>query len=173
MRFIRVSSDIVWHYLGENKRKKSRSKNWPIFDSDLDWRNRPPKPSIQSRDFPTDCNLGVQSFRGNSIPISITAAWDTSIARTTGFVWPVTGSRKNCRVTTVEGLPSSTSLNSSWQVFQHSIIGVPLSGVASSARQDTGNQSQQYCLHIPRNPTVTNSTDRRISSQHPQSALDE
>ena len=42
---------------------------------------------------------------------------------------------------------------------------MPLSGVASSARQDTGNQSQQYCLHIPRNPTVTNSTDRRISSQ--------
>ena len=42
---------------------------------------------------------------------------------------------------------------------------MPLSGVASSALQDTGNQSQQYCLHIPRNPTVTNSTDRRISSQ--------
>ena len=38
---------------------------------------------------------------------------------------------------------------------------------SSSARQDTGNQSQQYCLHIPRNPTVTNSTDRRISSQIP------
>ena len=42
---------------------------------------------------------------------------------------------------------------------------MPLSGVASSARQDTGNQSQHECLHIPRNPTVTNSTDRRISSQ--------
>ena len=84
-----------------------------------------------------------------------------------------TGSRMNCRVTTVEGLPSSTGLNSSWQVFQRSIIGVPLSGVASSARQDTGNQSQHRCLHIPRIPTVTNSTDRRISSQHPQSALDE
>ena len=42
---------------------------------------------------------------------------------------------------------------------------MPLSGVASSACQDTGNQSQQYCLHIPRNPTVTNSTDRLISSQ--------
>ena len=42
---------------------------------------------------------------------------------------------------------------------------MPLSGVAPSACQDTGNQSQQYCLHIPRNPTVTNSTDRRISSQ--------
>ena len=81
---------------------------------------------------------------------------------TIGFV---TGSRMNCRVTTVEGLPSSTGLNSSWQVFQHSIIGVPLSGVASSARQDTGNQSQQPCLHIPRNPSVTNSTDRSISSQ--------
>ena len=53
----------------------------------------------------------------------------------------VTGSRMNCRVTTVEGLPSSTGLNSSRQVFQRSIIGVPLSGVASSARQDTGNQS--------------------------------
>ena len=48
---------------------------------------------------------------------------------------------------------------------------MPLSGVASSARQDTGNQSQQYCVHIPRNPTVTNSTDRRISSQcYPLSA---
>ena len=45
------------------------------------------------------------------------------------------------------------------------MIGVPLSGVASSARQDTGNQSQQYSLHIPRNPTVTNSTDRRTLSQ--------
>ena len=78
----------------------------------------------------------------------------------------VTGSRMNCRVTTVEGLPSSTGLNSSWQVFQHSIIGVPLPGVASSARQDTGNESQHEYLHIPRNPTVTNSTDRRISSQH-------
>ena len=77
----------------------------------------------------------------------------------------VTGSRMNCRVTTVEGLPSSTGLNSSRQVFQRSIIGVPLSGVASSARQDTGNQSPHECLHIPRNPTVTNSTDRRISSQ--------
>ena len=49
----------------------------------------------------------------------------------------VTGSRINCRVTTVEGFPSSTGLNSSRQVFQRSLIGVPLSGVASSARQDT------------------------------------
>ena len=36
-----------------------------------------------------------------------------------------------------------------------------------------GNQSQHECRHILRNPTVTNSTDRRISSQHPQSVLDE
>ena len=77
----------------------------------------------------------------------------------------------NCWVTTVGGLLSSTGLNFSWQISQHSIIGVPLSGVASSARQDTGNQSQQYCLHIPRNPTVTNSTDRRISSQTTNKAL--
>ena len=76
----------------------------------------------------------------------------------------VTGSGMNCRVTTVEGLPSSTGLNSTGQVFQHAIIGVPLPGVASSVRQDTGNQSQHECLHIPRNPTITNSTDRRISS---------
>ena len=77
----------------------------------------------------------------------------------------VTGSRMNCRVTTVEGLPSSNGLNSSWQVFQRSIIRVPLSGIASSALQDTGNPPQHECLQIPGNPTVTNSTDRRISSQ--------
>ena len=35
---------------------------------------------------------------------------------------------------------STTGLNSSWQISQHSTIGVPLSGVASSACQDTGNQ---------------------------------
>ena len=52
-------------------------------------------------------------------------------------VCTVTGNLMNCRVTTVEGLPSSTGLNSCWQIFQRSIIGVPLSGVASSARQDT------------------------------------
>ena len=56
----------------------------------------------------------------------------------------VTDSRMNCRVTTVEALRSSNGLNSSSQVFQHSIIGVPLSNVASSARQYTGNQSQAY-----------------------------
>ena len=46
MRLIRVSSDTVRHYLGEKKRKRVRLKN------------RPPKPSIQPRDFfPKDCNL--------------------------------------------------------------------------------------------------------------------
>ena len=39
------------------KKKRSRLNNWPIFDPDLDWRDRPPKPSILSRDFPKDCNL--------------------------------------------------------------------------------------------------------------------
>ena len=85
----------------------------------------------------------------------------------------VTGSRMNCRVTTVEELSPVVLASIPVDSFQRSIIGVPLSGVASSARQDNGNQSQQYCLHIPRNPMVTNSTDRHISSQHPQSALDE
>ena len=86
----------------------------------------------------------------------------------------VTGSRMHCRVITVEGLPRCTGLNSSWQVFQRSLIGVPVSGVASSTRQDTipVSPGQYECRHIPRNPTVTNSTERRISSQHPQSALD-
>ena len=35
--FIRVSSYMVRHYLGEKEKKKiSRLKNWPIFDPDLD-----------------------------------------------------------------------------------------------------------------------------------------
>ena len=50
---------------------------------------------------------------------------------------------------------------------------MPLSGVASSTRQDTGNQSQHECLRIPRNPTVTKSTDRRISSQSTRICLQE
>ena len=44
----------------------------------------------------------------------------------------VTGSRINCRVTTVEGHWSQFQLTG----FQRSLIGVPLYGVASSARQD-------------------------------------
>ena len=50
----------------------------------------------------------------------------------------VTGSRMNCNVTTVEGLPSSTGLRSSWQISQHSIIGVPLSGVAHQHARTPG-----------------------------------
>ena len=63
----------------------------------------------------------------------------------------VTGSRMNCRVTTVEGLPSSTGLNSS--CFQRPLIGVPLSGVASSARQDT----------IPVSPGISHNMNAGIS----------
>ena len=66
---------------------------------------------------------------------------------------PVAGSRTNCRVTTVEGLPGSTGLNSSLQVFQRSLIGVPLSGVASSARQDT----------IPVSPGISHNMNAGIS----------
>ena len=63
----------------------------------------------------------------------------------------VTGSWMNCRVTTVEGLPSSTGLNSS--CFQRPLIGVPLSGVASSARQDT----------IPVSPGISHNMNAGIS----------
>ena len=69
------------------------------------------------------------------------------------IVWIVTGSRMNCRVTTVEGLPRRTGLNSSGQVFQRSLIGVPLSGVASSARQDT----------IPVSPGISHNLNAGIS----------
>ena len=65
----------------------------------------------------------------------------------------LTGSRMNCRVTIVDELPSSTGLTSSWQVFQRSLIGVPLSGVASSARQDT----------IPVSPGISHNMNAGIS----------
>ena len=59
MRFIRVSSDMVGHCLGEKKKKRDRDRI--IGQSSIlrliDRRDRPPKPSIQTRDFPKDCNL--------------------------------------------------------------------------------------------------------------------
>ena len=43
---------------GQKKNSESlRLKNWRIFDSDLDWKDRPPKPPLQSRDFPYDYNV--------------------------------------------------------------------------------------------------------------------
>ena len=65
----------------------------------------------------------------------------------------VTGSRMNCRVTTVEGLPRGTGLNSSLTGFQGSIIEAPLPGVASSARQDT----------IPVSPGINHNMNTNIS----------
>ena len=59
----------------------------------------------------------------------------------------------NCRVTTVVGLRSSTGLNSTRQVLKRSLIGVPLSGVASSARQDT----------IPVSPGIRHNMNAGIS----------
>ena len=56
-----------WHgkALFGRKTRRLRLKNRSIFNSDLDWKDRPLKPSIQCPDFPKDCNL----FKG--IPISI------------------------------------------------------------------------------------------------------
>ena len=57
--FIRVSSYMVRHCLGEKKKKSLRLKYWALFNSDIPGRlkDRPPKPSIQSRDFPKECTL--------------------------------------------------------------------------------------------------------------------
>ena len=81
----------------------------------------------------------------------------------------VTGSRMSCRVTTVEVLPSSTAsipvgrfstlINRS-APFRRSLISTP-----GHHLRIPGKQSQHECRHILRNPTGTNSTDRRISSQ--------
>ena len=52
----------------------------------------------------------------------------------------------------------STLMNRSFP-FRRSLISTP-----GHHPRIPGNHSQHECRHIPRNPTVTNSTDRRISS---------
>ena len=65
----------------------------------------------------------------------------------------VTGSQMNCRVTTVEVTPQYHWPQFQLTGFQRSLIGVPLSGVASSARQDT----------IPVSPGISHSMNAGIS----------
>ena len=80
------SEGFQWYgkaFFGRKKKKRSRLKNWPILDPDLDWRDRPTKPSTHSRDFPR-----LQSFQGNSIPISITGIVNPLCDLTTAVVQP-------------------------------------------------------------------------------------
>ena len=87
----------------------------------------------------------------------------------------VTGSRMNGRVATVEGLPRtmasfyftgfSTLINRS-APFRRSLISTP-----GHHPRIPRNQSQHECRHILKNSTVTNSTDRRISSHEANRGL--
>ena len=65
----------------------------------------------------------------------------------------------NCRVTTVEGLPSSTGINSSWQISQHSIIGVSLSGVAHQHARTPGiSHNNIACISLETRRLLTQQT---------------